>query len=207
MRYDVLFAAAICSITVAACGSAPRQPVPEPVAADTQAAPPPVSQAMLPANTHIAVALNETLSPGTSRIGDTFTVTVVEPIIAQNGATVIPEGTVVTGMVTGAAAADDTGNPAAIRLNFLRMDLTGVNQPLTAVVIRTELHEPDEEAGAEGPPPRGAIVTGDLRASMIAGTFGWGAGTIVSLGTGEDPSLPEGTRLTIRTLDRLDLRR
>jgi hypothetical protein len=211
------FAVAVAAFGIAACGTA--RPVVEPTPApDAQPAAPPPNAAFLPANTHLNVKLDADLNAETAQVGDVFTVTVLEPLIAQNNATVVPENTVITGLITGVVRATGLDDQAAIRLNTVRMNLRGVSHPLSASVVRTELSptpaaEPaadddadDAATDALAAAALGTVITGELRIAMIA-ALGPGAGTIVSLGTGESAAvLPAGTQMTIRTRDRIDLR-
>lgn len=213
MKHFMILAAAG-GLGLAACQSAPVATTPEPVPMPAAAAPGDASA--IPAGTMLDVRLETELNTTTSRVGDTFTVTVTEPLVAQNGQTVIPEGAVITGMVTGVGRATPS-DPAAIRLNFLRISLGGVSHPLTAEIAGTSL--PMEQEGAD-PTARaaatgavvgavlGAIVTGSLRDALIGAALGAGAGTIISLGMGDDREavLPAGTRMTLQTRDRVSLR-
>lgn len=207
------FAVAVAAFGIAACGT--TRPVVEPTPApDVQPAAPPPNAAFLPANTHLNVKLDADLNAETALVGDVFTVTVLEPLIAQNNATVVPENTVITGLITGVVRATGVDDQAAIRLNTVRMNLRGVSHPLSASVVRTELSPPpdpdevadDTAADALAAAALGTVITGELRIALIA-SLGPGAGTIVSLGTGESAAvLPAGTQMTIRTRDRIDLR-
>jgi hypothetical protein len=59
------------------------------------------------------------------------------------------------------------------------------------------------------PSPAGApglIIDGGLAGTLLGGALGAGAGTIISLGTGDvDATIPAGHTMTIRTTDRLAL--
>lgn len=202
-------AAVLCAFGAAACMSAPPDGVREPPTAASESAPPPANATVLPAGTDLQVTLNQSVGAESHRRGDTFTVSVVEPIVALNGATVVESGAVLTGMVTGIAVADSVGDQAAIRLNFLRIELDGITHPLSAIILETDLSgaaDPDELLTAAGT-ARGVVITGDLREALITSGLGVGAGTIVSLGTGTVPAvLAADTRFTIRTIDRLELR-
>lgn len=204
----------VAAFGIAACGTA--RPVADPAPPpDAQPAAPPPNAAFLPANTHLNVKLDTDLNAETAEVGDMFTVTVLEPLIAQNNATVVPENTVITGLVTGVGRATVNGDQAAIRLNTVRMNLRGVSHPLSASVVSTELSPaPDPDDAADDPATDavtravlGAVITGELRNALISASLGPGAGTIISLGTGEAAGvLPAGTQMTIRTRDRIDLR-
>lgn len=200
------FLTAVAVLLCGACATTPadRPPV-EPPPVDTVPAPPPVNANLLPANTHIRVALTAPLGPGLNRIGDTFTAEVATTIHAQNGATLLAEGTIITAMVTGIEPSDEPGDIAAIRLNFLRMNRNGVLHPLTADIVRTEFEEASDADRASA--PYGFVVGGELLSTLVQESFGRGAGTVISLGRGETEAvLPAGTEMTIRTIDALDLR-
>jgi hypothetical protein len=198
-------------IGLGACQTLPAETAP---ATAPMPAPPPPDASFIPAGTVLNVELNTELKT-TSRVGDTFTVTVTEPLIATNAQVVVPEGAVITGMVTGVGAVRGE-EPAAIRLNFLRINIRGISHPLTAEIAST--HVPMQEhaghdaaraaaTGAAAGAVLGAILTGELRDALIGAALGAGAGTIISLGTGDvEAVLPEGTRMTIRTFDRISLR-
>jgi hypothetical protein len=193
------------------CAAAPVETAP----VSPMPAPPPADARAIPAQTVLNVLLDRELSPATARVGDTFTVSVEEALVARNGAVVVPEGTVITGMVTGVGPAGEPG-PAAIRLNFLRINLAGISHPLSADIASAEL---PADARRAGDPARaaaagavagavlGAVITGELRDALIGAALGAGAGTVISLGLGDvEPVLPAGTRLELRTLDRVELR-
>jgi hypothetical protein len=198
-------------VGLAACQTLPAETAP---ATAPQPAPPPPDASFIPAGTVLNVELNNDLNTTTSRVGDTFTVTVTEPLIATNAQVVVPEGAVITGMVTGVGAVRGE-EPAAVRLNFLRINIRGISHPLTAEIAST--HVPTQEhagdaaraaaTGAAAGAVLGAILTGELRDALIGAALGAGAGTIISMGTGDvEAVLPEGTRMTIRTFERISLR-
>ena len=64
----------------------------------------------------------------------------------------------------------------------------------------------DVGVGAAAGAALGAILGGDLGDAVLGGALGAGAGTLVSLGTGDvDPVLPSGTVLTLETEDRINI--
>jgi hypothetical protein len=204
--------AVLAALTAAGCATAPA-PADAPATAPTQpAAPPPPNANAIPAGTVLTVRLAQELNTTTTRSGDIFTVTVQEPLVATNNQTVIAEGSVITGMVTGVGATGE--GQAAIRVNFLRISLDGVSHPLSARVLDTAPPEGtlptasrEEATETEAGAVLGVVVGGDLRTALVGGFLGAGAGTIVSLGRGDvEPVLPERTLLRIQTRDRIDLR-
>jgi uncharacterized membrane protein len=191
-------------------------PLPE-VGPAPQPAPPPPDASFIPAGTHLNVTLTEEMNTTDTRVGDSFVVTVREPMVAANGQVVVPAGTRIQGMVTGVARPGGR-DPAALRLQFLRMELNNTWQPLTAEIVGThvpmeggrtadERHAQAAVAGAVTGAVIGGIVGGRLRDVLIGGALGAGAGTIISLGLGgaDEAVLPEGTHMTLRTADRINL--
>ncbi|MEX0892974.1 MAG: hypothetical protein WEB88_12475 [Gemmatimonadota bacterium] len=185
------------------------QPAPAPAAAVV-----PQSAEFIPVGAHLEVELDETLTTDTET-GSLFTATVKEPLVAQNGAVVVPEGTVLTGMVTGTEDPDGLDEPGVIRLNFTRIALHGAAHPITGTIIDVDVDLEDRNwedvaakagVGAAAGMVLGAIIGGDLRDALIGGALGAGAGTIVSLGFGDDAALPRGTDLTLQTTTPVDLR-
>jgi hypothetical protein len=162
----------------------------------------------------LTVRLNDNLSTETTDVGDTFTVTVEEALVAQNGETVVPTGAVITGIITGVGGVREQ---AAIRLNFTRINVAGASHPFTADIVST--HRMDERIdpsdvgraaviGAAAGAVLGAVIgSGTLRDVLIGGALGAGAGTIISLGMGGvEQVLPAGTHLMLQTRQQVDLR-
>jgi hypothetical protein len=206
-------AAATGVLMVSGCVAAPVETVP---VAPAQPAPPPADARAIPAHTLLDVRLDQELSTGASRVGDTFTVTVEEPLVAANRQTVVPADAVITGMVTGVGPAGAGREQAAIRLNFVRINIDGVSHPLSASIVGTrvpgEAERPADEAqaivtAAAAGAVLGAIIGGELRDMLVGAVLGAGAGTVISLGAGDDEAvLPAGTQLRLQTLDRVQLR-
>jgi hypothetical protein len=203
-------------LAVSACGTAPVETTPAPTPA--QPAPPPADASYIPANTHLQVTLDQELNTTNSRVGDSFTVSLTEPLLAANGHTVIPAGARIQGMVTGVAQPGGS-DPAVLRLNFLRVNVDNAWHPLTADIATTHIpmeggHRDHAQtaqaavAGAAAGAAIGAVISGRLRDSLIGAAIGAGAGTIISLGMGgaTEAVLPEGTHMTLRTVDRVQVR-
>jgi hypothetical protein len=180
-------------------------------------APPPPDASAIPAGTHLNVELQNELNTTTTNVGDVFTVTVAEALVATNGVTVVPQGALITGMVTGVGAQSGS-DPAVLRLNFVRIAIDGVTHPLTAEIVGTHVpmqrqtdhtqHAQAAAAGAVAGAVLGTVVSGRLRDALIGGALGAAAGTIISLGVGtpDEAVLPAGTHMTLRTADRINLR-
>lgn len=212
----IALAAGAAVSAVSACATVPVETEPTPPAA--QPAPPPADATYIPAGTHLRVTLDQELNTTDSRRGDTFTVSLTEDLVAANGQTVAPQGTRIQGMVTGVAQPGGS-DPAVLRLNFLRIEVAGGWHPLTADIAETQLPMEGGQrdasqvaaaaaAGAVAGATIGAIISGSLRDALIGAALGAGAGTVISLGLGgaEEAVLPEGTIMTLRTADRVQVR-
>ncbi len=180
-----------------------------------QPAPPPTADA-IPAGTLLRAELNQPIGTERNRVGDRFTATVTRPLVAQNGQTVVPEGALIHGVVTGLDDSDHLGDQAAIRVDFERITFQGRSYPFEAEVVDTDVRlRRDGDAAVSGAvtgavvgAALGAIIGGDLRDILIGGALGAGAGTIISLGIGDvEAELPAGTALTLRTTQPISLRR
>ncbi|MBV9242203.1 MAG: hypothetical protein JO314_09370 [Acidobacteria bacterium] len=71
--------------------------------------------------TILRTRMNQTISSKTARVGDTFTVTVTEPVYSTNGVVVIPVGSTLTGRVNTVRAAGKGGKPGQIDASFNRL--------------------------------------------------------------------------------------
>lgn len=171
--------------------------------------------------TKVVFTLNDTLSTETSRQGDDFS-GVVSRNVKVGDQIVIPEGSVVRGVVTHVEKAGRVKGRAELNLRFDAIELPdGTTLDISASL--TELDEKDkekvtEEGGVEGEGTKkrdaatigtgagigaaiGAIAGGGKGAAIGAGV-GAAAGTGVVLGTrGKDAEVKRGSDLAIQ-LDR-----
>lgn len=178
----------------------------------------PTDARSLPSGTTVDVRLDQEIGTKSSKVGDSFTATVVNAIVAQNGATVVPAGSKVYGKVTGLDNSDRVGDPAAIRIDFERIEVNGTSHPLSAKVTATNLetrgadtrNETLQKAGigAAAGAVLGAIVSGgDLDKIVLGGVLGAAAGTVISLGMGDvEGVIPAGTMLQLQTTRVVGLR-
>lgn len=171
----------------------------------------PADASSLPEGTVIDVRLDREIGTRVSQVGDTFTTTVVNNIIAQSGEMVVPAGAKVYGTVTGLDGSERMGEPAAIRIDLHSLRMNGRDYPLSARVMATDLQtrstETREETlkkagvGAAAGAVLGAVVSGgELEKILLGGALGAAAGTVISLGAGEaEAVLPQGTELKLQT--------
>ena len=177
----------------------------------------PVNSNSLPTGSVITVTLDQQIGTKNSKVGDTFSATVVDAILASNGQTVVPAGTKVYGKVTGLQDSNNAGQKAAIRLDFERININGVERPFEANITATKLETQGADTrnetlkkagiGAAAGAVLGAVIGGGDVAKILGGAaIGAAAGTVISLGTGEvDAVLPAGSKMTLQTTQQVTL--
>ena len=171
----------------------------------------PVSASSLPTGSVVTVTLDQAVGTKNSKVGDTFSATVSEAITASNGQTVVPAGSKVYGKVTGLQDSDNAGQKAAIRLDFERININGVERPFEANITATQLETKKEETrdetlkkagiGAAAGAVLGAVIGGGDISKILGGAaIGAAAGTVISLGGGDvEAVLPAGSKMTLQT--------
>ena len=177
----------------------------------------PVTANSLPTGAVVTVTLDQAVGTKTSKVGDTFSATVVDAIVASNGQTVVPAGSKVYGKVTGLQDSDNVGQKAAIRLDFERININGVERPFEANITQTNLQTQKEETrdetlkkagiGAAAGAVLGAVIGGGDISKILGGAaIGAAAGTVISLGGGDvEAVLPAGSRMTLQTTQQVTL--
>ena len=172
------------------------------------AAPPPAKPKVLmvdvPAGTTLNLALDMGLNSKTSLVGDTFTATVLEPIMAGSSES-IPAGSKIEGTVTEAVAAKRGAGNAKLSMSFDRLILPDGYQ----TAIKGSFQEVTESkkkrnaavigGSAAGGALLGRILGKDTKGAVIGSIIGGGIGTAVILGKeGEQAKLPADTPFEIR---------
>jgi hypothetical protein len=177
----------------------------------------PVDSRTLPGGTTIEVRLDNEIGTKVSKVGDAFTATVENAIVAQNGTTMVPAGSKVYGKVTGVDNSDHVGEAAAIKIDFERLTVSGQDYPFNARVTATNLQSRGDSrettlkkagVGAAAGAVLGAVLSGgELDKILLGGALGAAAGTVISLGMGDaEAVLPAGTRMTLQTTQVVSLR-
>lgn len=175
----------------------------------------PANARMLPAGAMLHVELNEKIGTRHSRVGEAFTATVDEPVIARNGATVVPKGALVHGRVTGLHSGG-AGKQSVIRLDFNELHFGGHRYPFDATVAEVEVKaSPSKKdlakgaliGGAAGAVLGGIITGAEAGGFVTGGLLGAGAGTVISLGMGDvEATIPEGSDMKLRTSRNINLK-
>ncbi len=131
--------------------------------------------------------MNQTISSRTARVGDTFTVTVTEPVYSTNGIVVIPVGSTLTGRVNTVRAADKGGKPGQIDASFTRLALPNgrsryINGSLTD--LQEGKSTSDNEGTVSGRPMKYNrkvvfIGGGTVGGMVLGGAIGGGKGALI----------------------------
>jgi hypothetical protein len=86
----------------------------------------------VPANKVMRVRLNEQIGSEQSRVGDSFTVTLVDPVYSSNGVLLAPQGSTIRGQVTNVQRAQKNGKPATLDVAFTSLRLpNGVTRQIS----------------------------------------------------------------------------
>jgi hypothetical protein len=185
---------------------------------DVELNPTPVDARTLPNGSTVTARLDNEIGTKVSKVGDSFSATVSEAVVAQNGATVVPAGAKLFGKVTGVDNSDHPGETAAIKVDFEQLSIDGRNYPFKAKVTATNLQTRGGDSrnetlkkagvGAAAGAVLGAVLSGgDLNKILLGGALGAAAGTVISLGTGDvEAVLPAGTTMTLQTTQNVALR-
>jgi hypothetical protein len=208
------WAVMVTALVVAGCARQTRIESTGDVAVSSTAA----NSRALPSGASLDIRLDQEIGTKVSKVGDTFSGTVENTVVAANGETVVPAGSKVYGKVTGLDNSDHAGEPAAIKVDFERIEIRGQSYPLSAKVTATNLQTRGGDTrdetlkkagiGAAAGAVLGAVLSGgELSKILLGGALGAAAGTAISLGVGDvEGVLPAGTKMTLQTTRTVALR-
>jgi hypothetical protein len=177
----------------------------------------PATSTSLPVGTTMQVRLNNELGTERSKVGDTFTATVVSDVRAADGSVAVPSGSTVRGTVTAVDGSDNVTDAAVIKLAFNELTIRGQNHPFEARIEATDLKQQGDTRqetvqkagiGAAAGAVLGAVLgDAELKNILVGAALGAAAGTAISLGAGDvEGTLPVGTVLTIQSTQQVSLR-
>ena len=206
--------AALAGVTTAGCQ---RTATVESTGAVSPSVSLPADARSIPSGTVLTLRLNDRLGTQNSKVGDPFTAVVATDLRAQNGALVVPSGSVVHGSVTGLKNSDNASEQAAIRLDFDRININGRDYPFEARIEQANVKRQGDSRnetlkkagiGAAAGAVLGAIIGDGALGKIVGGAaVGAAAGTVVSLGLGDvEAELPAGTEMTVSTTNTIALR-
>jgi hypothetical protein len=184
-------------------------PAPEPVR-DPEPATPRFVTRTAPAGTEFAVRMDREMSTRTAVLGEIFTATLEESLVAADGSTVIPAGATVTGRVTEVQHSGRAGQEARLGIVFTSISHGGETYPIDATLatpppVRRVARDSNTEKAAKvaGGGAVGALVgrvLGKSTGATVAGAaVGAAVGTAVVVGAGDvDAVVSAGSTATVR---------
>jgi hypothetical protein len=191
-----------------ACGGVDQAQIEPTEPGTTQSRPAPEKQQVhmvgVPAGTELTLALDTTLSSETSVAGDTFSATVVEPILVESRE-VIPAGSTIEGRVTEATPAKRGAGEAKLGLSFGALRLaSGYHTNIVGSFQEISASKKGRNAAVIGGSAAGGALLGrilgkDTRSTAIGAIIGGGIGTAVLVGMEREQAvLPADTPFGIR---------
>jgi hypothetical protein len=172
------------------------------------AAPQPI---VVPQGTAIEVVLDQSLSSKTASAGQSFSATVVDPVVVD-GQAVIPKGAHARGTVTSAKSAGRFKGASELGLALRHIEINGQRYEIAASTPELSKKGKGKRTGAMvgGGAGGGALIgglAGGGKGALIGGLIGAGAGTGGAAFTGNrDVELPAETGLRFRLVKPLEIR-
>src|SRR5438067_7126956 len=177
--------AALAALSLAACA---RTTTVESTTGEVAATVTPVNSSALPTGSTLTATLDQTIGTKQNKVGDTFTATVRNAVVAQNGETVVPAGAKISGSITGLKPSERVGDQAVVKLDFTTLSFNGRSYPFEAAITATKMqtekpivsNETLKKAGigaAAGAVLGGILSKGDLEKIAIGAVLGGAAGT------------------------------
>jgi len=154
----------------------------------------------------VDLAVGDTLSSRTTKVGDTFTASVVDDVKDASGRVVIPAGSTVNGEVTAVKPAPNPNTPGTLSLQLNSVSVHGTDYPLQARIDSLETVRQGRGvtgrdaakvgAGAAAGAILGRIVGKNTKGAVIGGVVGAVVGTGVAAQTKDaDIVLPKGAHI------------
>jgi hypothetical protein len=162
--------------------------------------------------TELAVELLDDASSKGSQVGQAVRAKVVKPV-SLDGLTVVPEGSIISGVVTEAIPLKKIGGTASLGIKFSSLDAGGA-VPIDASVHFKGKSEDAKDAGTIAGATVGGALLGNLvsgkhdktKGTIIGAVVGAAAGTGAAAATrGKEVELPAGTPLTLRLEEPVDV--
>ena len=158
----------------------PAKPKPKP----KPPAPAPVKEPAaltVPSGTMLRASLHMDMQSDKTEVGNTFTMSVTEPV-SVNGTVVIPAGALVVGEVVQAKASGKASGQGELRLAFKSVvDATGKTQPIAA---ETFYAEAESGTGKDVAIVAGGATAGAIIGGLLGGKQGAGVGGLIGAAAG-----------------------
>jgi hypothetical protein len=200
------------AVTTTTAPPTPGTPAPPPSAPTVSAVPPPPPPASFTvgAGTALAIRVDQRISVKSSRVGDTFTGEVVEPVLNPTDNTVvIPKGATVDGVVDEAHRRGHFKGRSVLELRLTSLTLNGTKYPLaTHDLTQTKKGKGKRSTAMIGGGAGlgmlvGGVATGGV-GLVVGGLVGGGAGTAAAGLTGNrDINIPAESIVHFKLADDL----
>jgi len=163
----------------------------------------------VPSGTILDVTFDRELSSASANVGDTFSATIIDPVVVD-GETVIEAGSTVTGKVVEVKSSQKKiGGKAHLALQFLSLQPAGGNEvPLEASFYGEGKSSTKKDAATIGGATAGGALLGriighqsndDAHGTTVGAIVGAAVGTaIAATNDGEEVTIPTGTAIPIR---------
>lgn len=194
----------------------PGQPIPAPSGPTVSPVPPapPTPQPVnvtIPANTELAIRINQRISVKTSHAGDTFTGEVQAPVIASDGSRLVPKGADVNGVVAESHRGGHFKGRSILELRLTSLVVNGTTYPLqTSNLEKTKKGKGKRTAGVIGTSAGLGMLVGGLATGgvglVVGGLVGGGVGTAAAGATGNRPlDIPAESVVNFKLADDLTI--
>ncbi len=195
-----------------------KQAGPEAPAGQPSPAPAPATVSLsVVSGTQLETTLDDRLSTQDSKVGDSFTVTIAQPV-SVDGRTAIPAGAQVHGKVTAVQKSGSSGQPAVLKVDFTSLTVDGTSYPISADLLKAEPQKKSRTstgdaairigAGTAAGAILGRIIGGNKTGTFIGAAVGAAAGTAIVLGTQDvDAVLPADSPMTLQLKEPVTVRR
>ncbi len=142
-------------------------------------------------DSRMRVRMNGTISSKTSKVGDTFTTTTLEPVYSSTGAVLIPTGSTITGRIDIVKPAAKGGVPGEIDVTFITVNIpNGTKRTINGSLaeLDSKSAKSDNEGTASGDKMKYRkpifIGGGATGGAIIGGVIGGGVGAAIGAGAG-----------------------
>lgn len=170
--------------------------------------PPPPAPAVYTAasGSFLDMAVADTITSRTAKVGQDFTASVVDDVKDAAGHVVIPAGSTVHGKIDAVKPAPNPNTPGTLTLSVSTVTIRGKDYPLTAHIDSLETIRKGRGVtkgdaakvggGAAAGAILGRILGGNSKGTVIGGIVGGAAGAAVAAGTKDaDIVLPKGAHI------------
>lgn len=198
--------------------SRPAAPKPKaPATRPTPATPAPAATRTAAAGSFLDLAVSDSLSSRTTKVGDAFSASVVSDVKDANGRVVIPAGSTVHGSVSAVKPAPNPSTPGTLQLSLTSVTVGGTDYPIDAKIDSLETVRAGRGvtggdvakvgAGAAAGAILGRVLGKNAKGAIIGGVVGGAVGAGVATQTKDaDIVLPKGAHINASLVSAVTVR-